>query len=65
MTIEPGQKIGRLTAIKYSHKKASNKYWTFRCNCGRLTTTRLTMVLNGHTRSCGCLRSEMARKIGL
>ena len=65
MNIEPGKKIGRLTAVKHSHKKASNKYWTFKCQCGKLTVTRLTMVLNGQTRSCGCLRKELARKVGL
>jgi len=65
MKINPGQKIGRLTALNYSHNKGSAKYWTFKCECSKITTTRLTLVLNGHTRSCGCLRKDMAKRIGL
>lgn len=59
-----GQKIGRLTAIKYSHTK-HNIYWQFECDCGKIVVSRVTLVLNGQTRSCGCLRRESARRIGL
>jgi len=62
MTIESGKKIGRLTALGYSHNEGSAKYWTFKCDCGKIHVTRLTLVLNGHTRSCGCLRKISWRK---
>lgn len=65
LIINPGQKIGRLTAIKSSHVKNSVKYWLFKCDCGKETITQLTMVFSGRTRSCGCLRKESARKIGM
>lgn len=58
MTIEPGQKIGKLIAIEFSYKKTNNKYWRFKCDCGKETITRLTRVLNGQTRSCGCAKKD-------
>jgi len=63
MFIEPGKKLGKLTALEFSHKKGSAKYWKFKCDCGKETITRLTMVLNGRTRSCGCLRKEYGNGI--
>lgn len=51
-----GQKIGKLTAIKKVQNKYGCIYWKFKCDCGKETITRLTMVVNGRTRSCGCLR---------
>lgn len=56
-----GQKFGRLTAIRFikinSHRDA---VWLFRCDCGKECETVAFHVKDGHTRSCGCLKLEMA-----
>lgn len=49
-----GQKFGRLTAIKYLGKSK----WRCKCDCGSLTETYSGHLMNGHTKSCGCLNHE-------
>lgn len=61
MIIYSGQKIGRLTAIKFSHKKGYATYWEFKCDCGKNVKTRATTVVTGNVRSCGCLRKEYSK----
>lgn len=59
--IEFGKKIGKLTALSYSHTK-HNIYWKFKCDCGKETIKRVTLVINGQTRSCGCARKESYKR---
>lgn len=33
--------------------------WECRCDCGTLTTVSAVHLVTGHTKSCGCLSSEM------
>lgn len=56
-----GQKHGKLTAIKFVYAdERHNAYWLFRCECGNEKIIKKGAVLNGHTRSCGCLQKEKA-----
>lgn len=51
-----GKTFGRLTVVKIDN--TTQKLWVCRCSCGnqvKLTSYQLT---SGHTKSCGCLRSE-------
>ena len=56
-------RFGRLTAIKIVGK---NKYnyseWLCKCDCGNEKITNVSSLLNGSTKSCGCLQKEMAIK---
>lgn len=57
-----GMRFGRLVAIKRVH----NEYptvtrWLFRCDCGNMIETRTQRVVNGITKSCGCLAAELSR----
>lgn len=60
-----GQKFGRLTAIRFSHKKlygtkgCSNYFWLFKCDCGNETTAQKARVIGGFTTSCGCYWTEI------
>lgn len=53
-----GLAFGRLIALDYvpRHK---NSAWRCRCQCGREITARADHLLQGRSRSCGCLRTEM------
>src|SRR3990167_9406034 len=52
-----GQRFGRLTAIEFiGVGKARKSKWLFACDCGKSVETKADNVLNGHTRSCGCIR---------
>lgn len=53
-----GKKFGRLTAIKFSHIKNKRHFWVFLCDCGIEKIISKIHVMDGHTRSCGCLLKE-------
>jgi hypothetical protein len=61
----PGQKWNKLTFIKWLYTKKKRAICEFECECGKHATLSLTNVKNGKTESCGCLRLENARKMGL
>lgn len=48
-----GQVYGKLKAIRYTGKN-----WEFLCQCGNTTFSTSYKVRSGHTKSCGCARSE-------
>jgi hypothetical protein len=58
-TIKNGDKINRLTAIRYLNRKKSNQIWLFECDCGNQLEIEPSKVLSGNTKSCGCLNLEM------
>lgn len=67
------KKFGRLSVIGFSHRKkykgSTAIYWFCRCDCGNERTVGSGQLLNGKTKSCGCLRRETTgnsfRKHGL
>lgn len=66
MKIETGKKFGRLTFVeltKRDSKRSGNRYAKFKCECGKETNTRLSKVIRGETKSCGCLRKEYYNRI--
>jgi len=56
-----GRRFGRLTAIRRAgtiHRHWAT--WRCLCECGRRVTVRAWCLISGTTRSCGCLRVEVA-----
>ena len=73
--LEPGTKFGRLTILKevkrifYNWSSKDGKTCTYKhrvflceCDCGNKKEIRASELLNGGTKSCGCLRSEKGRE---
>ena len=60
-----GQKFGKLTVIQRDPTiHPDEAYWICQCDCGTITKPiRGTALRNGHTASCGCLRSKGEEKI--
>lgn len=56
-SLKPGQKINRLTTISYKKGK-----WFCLCECGNSVEVPTDKLNNGNTKSCGCLKSEIASK---
>lgn len=58
-----GQKFGRLTVLKRAeniqYKSAMAVQWECRCDCGKTVIRRSTGLLQGYSKSCGCLREEI------
>lgn len=58
-----GQRFGRLVALSLYPAKTGPRKWLCRCDCGKETIVRSELLRDGRTRSCGCLRRDVLRKI--
>ena len=57
-----GQTFGRLTVIeRKGSDKQRNALWECLCTCGNTTVVAAIELRRGHTKSCGCLKIEMAK----
>lgn len=52
-----GRVFGRLTVSRLSHVQVC-AYWSCACECGNMIVVRGTSLIQGRTKSCGCLYSE-------
>lgn len=58
-----GLKFGRLTALHDIGKgKDGRRLWECLCECGKFVIAGVSQLKNGNTKSCGCLKSELASK---
>jgi len=58
-----GHVYGRLEVISKKGKTNNGNYlWKCLCECGKTSIVSGGNLRNGHTRSCGCLNSEVASK---
>ena len=53
-----GQRFGMLQVVKLDHINNQITYWLCKCDCGNNTVVAKSNLLNGNTKSCGCLASE-------
>src|SRR5688572_18967007 len=60
-----GQKFGRMLAVRDSGRRtSSNKVlWECLCDCGNVTFVVSANLVNGNTKSCGCLSKERLMKM--
>lgn len=56
-----GKRFGRLVATKWLRISPTSKMsiWLCCCDCGNEKEIQIGNLTSGHTRSCGCLNSEM------
>lgn len=55
-----GKRFGRWTVLAFDH--LDNRFKSFylcRCDCGTIKVARKDMLLNGTSKSCGCLHHEI------
>ena len=59
-----GQRFGRATVLEYVEPEYGRRgaKWLCLCDCGVRFVTDADALLRGHTRSCGCLRKEIASR---
>ena len=58
-----GMKFGRLTVIeRRGSNSRRNALWLCHCECGNEKIISGASLVHGHTNSCGCLHSELARE---
>jgi hypothetical protein len=62
---KPGTKFGRLTIIKETTaKRKGHRWYLCRCDCGKPATVSNGGLVNGSTKSCGCLYRQTRRTAG-
>lgn len=54
-----GQRFGRLLVLGEGSQRNTIRMWNCLCDCGSRTLAQQGNLRNGHTLSCGCMRSEM------
>ena len=60
-----GQRFGRLTVVEYvGRTRHGHVVWKCACECGGSSTPTTQSLRCGHARSCGCIASEKASKMG-
>ena len=62
-----GQRFGKLVALRLiarSNNRQRSPVWRFRCDCGNEVETTKSKAINGHTRSCGCLKAQAQKQNG-
>lgn len=57
-----GMKFGRLTVIKPVGSECKKILWLCECECGNMVKVYTSHLMNGNTKSCGCLQKEKARE---
>ena len=59
-----GKRFGRIVALEKTDKKISNGTYIYKCkcDCGKELELPSARLINGHNRSCGCLRSEFMKQ---
>ena len=55
-----GQTYGRFTVVREAERRGVARRWLCKCACGTMKTVFHTCLRGGSTRSCGCLRKEIA-----
>ena len=59
-----GKKYGRLTVLEYLGNKNGYAKVKVRCDCGTEKETYAQGLLDGTTKSCGCLQKELVKETG-
>lgn len=59
-----GARFGRLVAqfVDEDRSTTNTTYWVCKCDCGALTSVKLSSLRSGVTVSCGCYQKDTARQ---
>jgi len=55
-------KFHRLTLLDFVGVKNRSRIAKVKCECGKVRRVRFHFIISGHSKSCGCLRRDRARK---
>lgn len=60
-----GKRFGRLVATKFLEYRKGNSVWRCKCDCGNESNVCYSNLINGNTKSCGCIFNEIFEMHGL
>jgi len=50
-----GMRFGKLVPLSMSYRNAKREsFWKCRCDCGKEAVVRMSNLVTGNTKSCGC-----------
>lgn len=60
-----GKRFGKLVVLERSNRigKRGERYWICQCDCGTIKEIGSSHLLQGHTLSCGCIKSYGEKEI--
>ena len=60
----PDSRFTVLWQVEDYERRSGRRYtqWLCQCVCGKTKKVQSYLIRNGHKKSCGCLRSEQAKK---
>lgn len=58
-----GRRFGRLVAIEHIKSEKQGTFWKCKCDCGTEYITTSSHLLNGYTKSCGCLKKSQENEL--
>jgi hypothetical protein len=61
--VPAGTVFGRLTVIEEALRRGARRMMLCQCECGTRKVVDVAKLRSGHTRSCGCLRREVAAEL--
>ena len=62
LELRPGQRFNRYAIVGYAGVSSNGKtQWLCRCDCGNERIVVGSNLSNGHIKSCGCLKAEVAK----
>jgi hypothetical protein len=54
-----GRRFSRLMVLGVAKRVNHVTFWQCKCDCGKETIVRISQLLRGQTKSCGCLQKEI------
>ena len=60
-----GKKFNHLLVVAEAESKNGRKMWKCKCDCGNFCVVSGQYLRNGRAKSCGCMRKQRAKKMGL
>ena len=51
-------RFGRLVVLTFDKRIKRKYYWITKCDCGKIRSVWKSHLINGHTKSCGCLLKD-------
>lgn len=57
-----GKRFGRLEVIEFSGTNSRGAMWKCKCDCGNEAIVKSEYLINGDTKSCGCLKSDVLKE---
>lgn len=58
-----GKRFGKLQPIEIVGKYNRKMIWKCKCDCGNFTNVTVDRLINGMTKSCGCLRGKAGENV--